>query len=126
MIKAIYKITNQVNQKSYIGQSINPEKRFLAHKSAARNHRFGSSQALYYAINKYGEENFIMEVLEWTENYNEREIALIREYNTLVPNGYNIAKGGEEPRIIMAKNIPVIKYQRRMLTGLYMNLNLGI
>ena len=67
-----------------------------------------------------------MEVLEWTENYNEREIALIREYNTLVPNGYNIAKGGEEPRIIMAKNIPVIKYQRRMLTGLYMNLNLGI
>ena len=97
LIKAIYKITNQVNQKSYIGQSINPEKRFSAHKSAARNHRFDSSQALYYAINKYGEENFIMEVLEWTENYNEREIALIREYNTLVPNGYNIAKGGEEP-----------------------------
>lgn len=88
LIKAIYKITNQVNQKSYIGQSINPEKRFLAHKSAARNHRFGSSQALYYAINKYGEENFIMEVLEWTENYNEREIALIREYNILVTNGY--------------------------------------
>ena len=82
MIKAIYKITNQVNQKSYIGQSINPEKRFSAHKSAARNHRFGSSQALYYAINKYGEENFIMEVLEWTENYNIREKELIKKYST--------------------------------------------
>lgn len=97
MIKAIYKITNQVNGKSYIGQSVNPVHRFSAHKSRARNNDFSSSMALYHAINKYGEQNFVMEILEWTENYNEREIELIREYNTLSPNGYNISSGGDEP-----------------------------
>ena len=58
MQKAIYKITNQVNGKSYIGQSVNPYHRFVSHKSRARNHDFRSSQALYHAILKYGEENF--------------------------------------------------------------------
>ena len=49
------------------------------------------------AINKYGKENFTLDVIEWSENYNQREKDLIIEYNTLSPNGYNIAKGGEEP-----------------------------
>jgi len=38
-----------------------------------------------------------MEVLEWSEDYNQREKELIIEYSTLSPNGYNIAPGGEEP-----------------------------
>lgn len=97
MKKAIYKITNMINNKCYIGQSVNPQHRFSAHKSRARNHDYHECQALYNAINKYGENNFVLEILEWTENYNIREQELIKQYNTLSPNGYNILKGGEEP-----------------------------
>ena len=97
MQKAIYKITNQVNGKSYIGQSVNPYHRFVSHKYRARNHDFRSSQALYHAILKYGEENFKMEILDWTEDYNEKERYYIHFYGTLSPNGYNIAPGGEYP-----------------------------
>lgn len=52
---------------------------------------------LYNAINKYGEENFEMEILEWCRNYNEREVYWIKKLNTLSPNGYNISEGGNEP-----------------------------
>ena len=38
-----------------------------------------------------------MEILEWTENYNEREKELIIEFGSMSPNGYNVAQGGEEP-----------------------------
>lgn len=97
LIKAIYKITNNINGKCYIGQSINPYHRFISHKSRARNGDFTSSQALYYAILKYGEENFSLDILEWTDDYNKREQELIVQYNSLSQNGYNIAHGGEEP-----------------------------
>lgn len=53
--------------------------------------------ALGWAIKKYGQENFQIDVLEWTENYNQRERELIEQYNTRSPNGYNIAEGGEDP-----------------------------
>lgn len=94
MIKAIYIIINKVNNKYYIGQSVDPNHRFVSHKSRARN---GEAGALHNAMRKYGEENFEMQVLEWTENYNEREKYWIKEYNSLYPNGYNLTEGGEEP-----------------------------
>jgi predicted GIY-YIG superfamily endonuclease len=65
MKKAIYKIENLINGKKYIGQSVNPNYRFSQHK-------FGDS-AISKAIKKYGESNFSFEILEWTEDYNERE-----------------------------------------------------
>lgn len=97
MVKAIYKITHQINGKSYIGQSVKPQHRFIAHKSRARNGDLSSARALYRAIQKYGEGSFTLEILEWTENYNERERELIEELGTMPPDGYNIAPGGEEP-----------------------------
>lgn len=42
------------------------------------------------AIKKYGKENFSFEILEYAENYNEREKFWIKYYNSKVPNGYNI------------------------------------
>ena len=95
MKKAIYKITNNVNGKIYIGQSVDPNHRFVSHISRANKNEDNSP--IHAAINKYGKENFSMEILEWTDNYNERERELIREYNTMSPNGYNVAPGGEEP-----------------------------
>lgn len=93
--KAIYKITNKLNGKSYIGQSVDPQHRFSAHISRSKNDTDNSP--LHAAMNKYGKENFTIEILEWTPDYNQREQELIQEYGTLVPNGYNLAKGGEEP-----------------------------
>lgn len=95
MIKALYKITNIVNGKAYIGQAIDPKHRFIAHCSRANND--SDNSALHSAIKKYGKDNFKLEILEWSENYNQREKDLIKEHNTKYPNGYNLTDGGEEP-----------------------------
>lgn len=47
----IYKITNQINNKVYIGQSVNIKKRFNQHKCAARD---GENSYFYKALRKYG------------------------------------------------------------------------
>ena len=97
MKKSIYKITNKVTNKIYIGQSINPMKRWQSHKSHARcGHEIGKNP-LYDAMRKYGEENFLFEIIGWYEDYNEKEKYFIKYYNSLIPNGYNIQQGGEEP-----------------------------
>ena len=92
--KAIYKITNQVNGKIYIGQSINPEARW-------RDHIVGYSSnevsLIHRAIQKYGVNNFTFEILGWFENYNQKEQEYIQYYRSIAPYGYNIQLGGEEP-----------------------------
>ena len=95
MRKALYKITNLINGKAYIGQSINPQHRFIAHISRSIND--SDNSPIHSAIKKYGKENFKFDIIEWSDNYNEREKELIIEHNTLSPNGYNVASGGEEP-----------------------------
>ena len=90
--KFIYKITNLINGKIYIGQTVHPNKRWIEHKYKARNEL--DNYPIHLAIKKYGEENFSFEVLEETENYDEREKELIKQYNSLCPNGYNVAIGG--------------------------------
>lgn len=92
MQKAIYKIVNLLNGKIYIGQTIHPDKRWWEHCAHAR--RKDDNYPIHLAINKYGVENFKMEILEWTEDYDNKEIYYIKFYNSLSPNGYNIAKGG--------------------------------
>jgi group I intron endonuclease len=89
----IYKITNKVNGKVYIGKSKNPEKRWNEHKREARNN--GSSH-LYNTMRKIGIENFNFIIIEECgENWQEREIYYINKYNSIKPNGYNLAPGGE-------------------------------
>ena len=88
----IYKITNLLNGKAYVGQTIqNLNKRLSRHRN---DDRPGISQA----IKKYGWENFSVEVLEECENreqLNEREIFWIAKLNTKTPNGYNLTIGGK-------------------------------
>lgn len=88
MKKAIYKITNKLNNKVYIGQSVNPENRWLNHKSDTKTY-------IGRALHKYGQENFIFEILEWTEDYNTRERYWISYYNSYGVKGYNLTAGGE-------------------------------
>lgn len=93
MKKAIYKITNKINGKIYIGQTIHPQRRWIEHKQKARHSQ--DKYPIHLAIEKYGENNFTFEIIEWTENYDEEEKRLIKELNTICPNGYNVGEGGE-------------------------------
>lgn len=71
MEKYIYKITNLINGKSYIGQTNDYKRRFREHRE--KNYK-ESDKLLYKAFDKYGIENFSFEVIEdKTPNYNDRE-----------------------------------------------------
>ena len=95
MLKSIYKITNTINQKVYIGQSIHPIQRFS-------EHCYNNTDSLIHrAIKKYGKENFQFEIIESDiEDYNEKEKYWINYYNCISPNGYNLSCGGDEPPIL--------------------------
>ena len=86
----IYKITNQLNGKPYVGQTKQPlEKRFLQHCYA--------STPLGQAMRQCGLENFTIEIIErckTQKQLNEREIFWIRVLNSRQPYGYNVKRGG--------------------------------
>lgn len=103
-MKAIYRIINNINGKSYIGQSIDPIRRFREHCG-----RINCNSLINKAIKKYGKDNFSLEVIGWFEDYNEKEKYYIEYYKTLVPYGYNILKGGEEPPYLSKENHPLSK-----------------
>ena len=90
--KYIYRIINLVNGKCYIGQSSNPKQRFLEHTRKACN----TNEKMKRAVAKYGRQNFKMEFLYHGKDYNEQEKFFIEKYNS-IKEGYNIAKGGNEP-----------------------------
>lgn len=89
----IYKITNKINNMSYIGQTTgNVYSRFSAHKRDTRKNRYITN-----VINKYGEENFLFEVVLvcFDQQYlNSMEDYFIKYFNTMAPNGYNLRPGG--------------------------------
>ena len=98
----IYKITNQINGKMYIGKTEDTiEKRFKTHCRDAKKQRC-EKRPLYDAMNKYGIENFTVEEVEYVElneNLSEREEYWIKYYNTY-HNGYNATKGGDGKRLL--------------------------
>ena len=95
--KSIYKITNKLNNKCYIGQSNNPMERWKKHKWLAIQAKDKGKSAIHDALREVGIENFSFEIIGWYEDYNEKEKYYIQYYDSLIPNGYNIMSGGEEP-----------------------------
>ena len=89
----IYKITNNINSHSYIGQSINIEERWRHHK---RYDIKRSQYPLYRAFEKYGLNNFSWEILEECseEELDTKEEYYIQLYNTYL-QGYNQTLGGQ-------------------------------
>ena len=87
----IYKATNLINGKVYIGQTARPlEVRMAEH---ARHTKLPFDRA----VNKYGLENFKVEVIdhaETVEELNRKEIYWIKQYNSFGENGYNLCEGG--------------------------------
>lgn len=92
IVCGIYCITNQINGKKYVGQSINIRKRWYEEKYKAKHQETVDLMPIYQALAKYGEENFLFEVLEEcdAENLNTREQYWIDYYQSFSPLGYNI------------------------------------
>lgn len=95
----IYKHTNKINGKSYIGQTLQVDLR-IRFKNGRGYHK---QKIFFKAILKYGWENFIHEVLEIVdskEQANARERYYIKLYNTYVGFenawGYNATPGGDD------------------------------
>ena len=97
----IYKITNKINDKKYIGQTVNYEERIRHHKQVPfRPNSKEKHKPLYKAIKKYGLDNFSFEIIDYADNMeelNEKEIYWINFYDSRVDNGggYNLDLGGK-------------------------------
>lgn len=66
----IYQIKNIINCKIYIGSSLNIKNRFYTHKTQLNSNKHYNKK-LQRSWNKYGEENFVFEVIEYVENKSE-------------------------------------------------------
>ena len=115
----IYKITNLINNKIYIGQTIRPiQDRFHRHINDALNNILDTHFAR--AIRKYGKNNFIIEQIDQAQTQdelNKKEQYWIQYYNS-VQNGYNetdaISKcGGNTYQSKTEKEMEVIKEKIR-------------
>ena len=95
MTTGIYKIENLINHKVYIGQSVHIEKRWQEHC------RLSSDSVIAKAIQKYGKENFSFQILKecTKEELDELEYEYIFQFNSLVPNGYNVMDGNLKGKV---------------------------
>ena len=108
-LKYIYIIRNNINDKVYVGQAVNPKERFLGHIRDG-NRTDKPLSAIDGAIKKYGKDNFYYEVIEGPiPNYNEREKYWIWFFDCIAPKGYNIMAGGEDPPIMRGFDNPSCK-----------------
>lgn len=116
-MKGIYKFTNKINHKVYIGKSQNLEQRYQSHKRNYNNKNLQDYNTKFYrALRKYGFNNFDYEIIEQSNDFtneeiNEKEKYYIQLYNSIY-NGYNIQAGGEDtavPRKLTEQQILEIK-----------------
>ena len=87
----IYCITNKINGKQYVGQTVRSlEERYSEHCRKLNT-------VVGKAIKKYGKENFNIEILDSSliiDDLNDKETYWIKKKNTIIPNGYNLCYGG--------------------------------
>lgn len=111
----IYKITNDINGKIYIGKTeySDPRLRWIAHLSDY-NRQKNEKRPLYSAMRKYGEEHFHFEIIEQTNDPVEREKYWINKLRTYVGfndcNGYNATLGGDGKSYLNLDEDEVITY----------------
>ena len=110
----IYKITNLVNDKIYIGQSVDIKDRISRHK---RELKYGihNNEHLQSAWNKYGEPNFIFEtIFICARQYLDKtEKLFVKTLNSSDRKfGYNCDSGGNNKKILSSQTIEKIKLAR--------------
>lgn len=96
MTYRIYKVTNTINNKIYVGLTKKTvEKRWIDHVSTANTMQ--KNGAFQYAIRKYGRASFSVETICSCINVDDAEHverAFISEYDCISPRGYNLTQGG--------------------------------
>jgi len=109
VVGEIYKITNTVNGKYYIGQTrshrLNHNKyrpfgyigRFNDHVNEANSNKKNQSKYLNYALLKYGKDSFTCDLIVTcpVNELDAYEKKYISEYDSKYPNGYNLTNGGK-------------------------------
>lgn len=120
----IYKITNDINQKIYVGKTERTvEERFLEHCRAFKR-EYCEKRPLYLAMQKYGVEHFHIELIEETNNPEEREIYWIEKLDSF-KNGYNATLGGDGKKYLdydlVIDTYKKIKNQKEVAK--YLNIN---
>ena len=122
----IYLITNNINQKQYVGQTIMTLKqRWNKHLSVSRQE---NPTGIAGAIKKYGKDNFTMQLLATCniEDLNDLEQYYIKKYDTF-NNGYNLTLGGEGGKTLQLNEEEVIQkyYELQYIsdTAKYFNCN---
>lgn len=93
----VYIMKNKINGKCYVGQTnYSVEVRISQHLREAN--RGKTNFVIHKAINKYGIKEFEIQTIQCQpdnqENLNKLECATIDNFNSLVPNGYNVKEGG--------------------------------
>ena len=91
----IYKFTNKVNGKIYIGRTDNIQRRLAEHKAMAKG---GRGHSLYDAIRKYGWESFTVETIDQAPTLQEivaKEYEYIVKFNC-VRDGYNSTESTDQ------------------------------
>lgn len=95
-ISCVYKITNTLNGKVYIGQTVDYRKRKVGHFSYLRRNAHRNCY-LQKSFNKYGESSFKMEIIKEcaVDELDKLEIYYMRKYNSIDKTlGYNMVIGG--------------------------------
>ncbi len=100
-IYSIYIITNKLNNKTYVGYSSNPQKRFWQYASQAA--RAAEPRPINLAIDKYGIENFEFNIIYQSKDKQhtlfEMEQYFIDQFQTKInERGYNVDIGGSGGR----------------------------
>jgi len=107
MLTGIYILKNILNNKVYIGQSVNIKRRLIAHKNGPFNPKNNSyNLPIYKAIRYYGLKNFEFKILELCkkEELNNKEKFWINFYKSnYYDYGYNLTDGGFDPSENMFK-----------------------
>ena len=95
----IYLVTNILNNKRYVGQTIENdiESRWKKHKKKCKN---SIGRYLLSAYNKYGITYFKFQIICicFDDDCNKYEEEYIKKFNSLAPNGYNLKKGGNNSK----------------------------
>lgn len=119
----IYKATNKINNKSYIGQTTQKFESYLRNHITNAIHnidiRKGQPKKFYRAIRKYGSDNFEWSIIYQADSIsdlNKKEMYYIEKYDSF-HNGYNNSIGGEGFHIGFKRSKESIDKQRKKMLG---------
>ena len=113
----IYKVTNIIEGKNYIGQTINSmNERKKDHINKALNQN--SQTEFHKSLRKYGTHCFVwieIDSAQSIDELNKKEQFWIKFYNTIAPNGYNLMMGGFNKKMHQSSKIKMSQALRKHL-----------